>query len=287
MQKDLRVIRSLGYARTLLDIGLEIFLPRLRSSDLSDKEVVGLYEAVSFRMWQFGAVMNCHITIAWSSLNVVDHHQATKMLGQFLNRCRKWGRVGLVGASPGPDRRRQLRRPGRKRHRQQSGEAFIFRYIFVNECSGERGFHSHVLCHLPWWQLAAFTPWTRAILSHLTHHPCDETTVKVVPSRERNVTASVERQWSWFRYMCKQLDPQMTHGYGDMNEAPRRLRDILQLWPYRSNALPVTCDRPTGASRDIGGNARKAAGFRAIFYQTGGLTRLYDGHELDEYQRRQ
>ena len=66
----------------------------------------------------------------------------------------------------------------------------------------------------------------------------------------------------------------------------QRLRDVLQLWPYQS-ALPVRLPEGqlTGASRDIGEKAQRDAGFLSEL-RSGDLTRIYDGHELEEYRTR-
>jgi hypothetical protein len=72
---------------------------------------------------------------------------------------------------------------------------------------------------------------------------------------------------------------------------PRRapaaaLRDVLRLRPERS-ALPVTLaeGQLTGASRDIRAKAQRDAGFVSEL-TSGDLTRIYDGHELEEYRTR-
>ena len=66
----------------------------------------------------------------------------------------------------------------------------------------------------------------------------------------------------------------------------QRLRDVLQLWPYQS-ALPVRLPEGqlTGASTDIRTAAQRDAGFFSEL-TSGDLTRIYDGHELEEYQTR-
>jgi hypothetical protein len=56
----------------------------------------------------------------WSTLGIKDHIQATKLLGEYLNRAQKWARVGLPEA-----------RPSRQRRRARTCEGFIFRYVYV------------------------------------------------------------------------------------------------------------------------------------------------------------
>jgi hypothetical protein len=65
--------------------------PKLRWSHLNHKEVERLWNAMSFHMWQYGGVMTVHVVILWKTLAVTDHTQARHLLGQYLNRCQKWG----------------------------------------------------------------------------------------------------------------------------------------------------------------------------------------------------
>ena len=172
-------------------------VPKLKWSDLSGREVVKLFKNISFSMWRFGPVgiMNTHITILWSTLGIKDHNRATKLLGEYLNRAQRWARVGLPEA-----------RPSRQRRRARTCEGFIFRYVYVHECGGAHGFHSHILAHVPKEAVPAFAAWTRSILPQLARHQGTEQTVKVVASQERDERGAVDRCWCWFRYLTKQLD---------------------------------------------------------------------------------
>ena len=91
------------------------YYPVLRPSDLTGYEVVKLYNAISFAMWQFGpsAIPNCHIVILWATLGVTDHEHAARLLGEYLNRCQKWAVVGLPETP-------------RRRRRARTGEGFVF-----------------------------------------------------------------------------------------------------------------------------------------------------------------
>ena len=55
--------------------------------------------------------------------------------------------------------------------------------------------------------------------------------MKVVVWHAKNEHDAVERQWHGFRYICKQLEPEPEPKWGIPEEPPRRLRDVLQLWP--------------------------------------------------------
>ena len=257
-------------------------VPKLKWSALSDREVVRLYDALSFALWQFGpsAIMSVHITILWKTLGVTDHTRARQLLGQYFNRCQKWARVGFTAPL---DRRRRRQRSLRQT---RYGDGFVFRYGFTNECGGDKGFHSHVLANVPQRLGPDFKTWSRQTLAKLARHPGTAETVKVVVSPAKNEHDAVERQWDWFRYICKQLELELEPRWGNLAEPPQRLRDVLKLRPERS-VLPVRLaeGQLTGASRDIREKAQRAAGFVSEL-TSGDLTRIYDGHELDEYRAR-
>jgi Transposase DDE domain len=267
-EEVLQVIPNLSAAES----GAAGAAPQLYWSDLNYRQVVRLWNAVSFHMWQYGEVMSAHIIIAWRGLEVTNHANARHLLGQYLNRCQKWARVGFTASL---DLRRQLQWSLRQ---SRYGDGFNFRYVFTNECSGTRGFHSHILASVPDRLRPNFEAWSRQTLAKLAKHPGTAETVMVVPSNAKNEHDAVERQWHCVRYICKQLEPEP--------EPSQRLRNVLRLWPYRS-ALPMTipADQLTGASRDIRTAAQRAAGFLSEL-TSGDLTRIYDGHELEEYRAR-
>ena len=245
--------------------------PRLmRSSDLTGDHVLRLFNAVSFGMQQYGAVMNVHVVILWETLMVHGHERASELLSEFLNQAKKWARVGL----PGSDRQRR---------RERTGEGFEFRYIWVHENGRERGFHSHILCMVPAASVNDFRAWSMKALQRLAGHRGDRRTVRVIASRERTEQSSIQRAWAWYRYVAKQLDPAVQ--YGPVDERLRPLREILKLWPHRA-ALPVQCRQLVGGSRDLWTKAQRDAGFVSKL-EFGDLDRIYDGHEMNDWRTRQ
>jgi hypothetical protein len=132
-----------------------------------------------------------------------------------------------------------------------------------------------------------FEAWSRQTLGNLAQHPGTAKTVKVVVSHAKSEHDAVERQWHWFRHICKQLEPEPEPRWGNIEEPRQRLRDVLQLWSYQS-ALPVTLPEGqlTGASRDIRGKAQRDAGFLSEL-TSGDLTRIYAGHELEAWRAQQ
>jgi hypothetical protein len=241
-----------------------------KSSDLTGEQVVRLYDAIAFAMWQHGAIMNTHVVILWETLWVHDHKRATTLLSEYLNQAKKWARVGTVGAP-------------RQRRRGRTGEGFEFRYVYVHECGGAAGFHSHILCTVPQPTAKAFAAWSRKTLARLARHHGDGRTVRVVASNARDEGAAVARGWNWFRYISKQLDQNV--GWGPVDGPFRPLREILKLWPYRT-ARPVACAQMVGGSQDIWTKAQRESGFKSEL-RSGELERIYYGKELDDWRERE
>jgi hypothetical protein len=129
----------------------------------------------------------------------------------------------------------------------------------------------------------AFSLWTRQILVRLTGHPGDEHTVRVVASKEKTERAAVERSWAWFRYLAKELSPDI--GVRRIGGPVIPLRDVLKVWPRRAN-LPVTCGQLVGGSRDIWTKAQRDAGFKSQL-EYGDPRQIYDGNELFTWRERE
>jgi hypothetical protein len=148
------------------------------------------------------------------------------LLGLFLNAARKWAKVG-----DNPDPRRQ---------RARTGKAFVLRWVYTNECSGDAGMHSHVLATIPQPAVAAFKAWTQRILQKLTGQAGDETSVDI-KVRFGSEEVMIRRGWCWFRYIAKQADRTTITDYpGKSNERIVSLRDAMRLWPHQ-DLQPVRC----------------------------------------------
>ena len=205
-----------------------------KSSDLTAKHVVRLYNAIAFAMWQHVAIMNTHVVILWETLGVYDHNRATTLLSEYLNQAKKWAGVGMVGKP-------------RQRRRERTSEGFTFRFVYVHENATQRGFHTHILCTVPWSMAKAFAAWSMRTLARLARHNGDKRTVRVVARYARDEAAAVARCWNSFRYITKQLDPNVGIGWAD--EPLRQLRAVLKVWPHRT-ALPRRSVLARRCSRD-------------------------------------
>jgi len=173
-------------------------------------------------------------------------------------------------------------RKPRQRRRERTGEGFTFRFVYVHENATQRGFHTHILCTVPWSLAKDFSAWSMRTLARLARHHGDGRTVRVVARYARDEGVAVARCWNWFRYITKQLDENVRWG---PDAGPfRPLREILMVWPHRT-ALPVACAQMVGGSQDIWTKAQREAGFKSEL-QWGDPERIYDGRELDDGRHR-
>jgi hypothetical protein len=179
--------------------------PKLKWCELSGRDVVRLFDAISFSNWRDGpaGLFNCCCTITWGTLAVRDHQHAAHLLGDFIDGAQKWARVG------GPDHR-----PDRRRYRSQVGEGFALHFAYTHENSGVRGFHSNLLMTIPAVRFPAFAVWARQSLSRLAVHPGTKETLDFSRSRHRLEQAQVRWQWRQFKYIAKLCDPDVTFRRG-------------------------------------------------------------------------
>ena len=56
--------------------------PTTPRASMLRSEVPRLYSAMAFAMWQYGKVMNGHLTICWKLLGVTDPNKAVQILSE-------------------------------------------------------------------------------------------------------------------------------------------------------------------------------------------------------------
>jgi hypothetical protein len=173
--------------------------------------------------------------------------------------------------------------------RPRTGNDFVFRYVYVHECSGQQGVHSHVLTALPQPAVAAFTAWTLALLPRLTGGQAGNPRSVVFRVRFGSEQVLIDRCWHWFRYLAKQCDAtQLRDNNNDLSKGKGYtvlLRDVLQLWSHQ-HLQPVHCRQLSNASHDINVGAQRRAGpFQGLLWRR--LDRLYDGAEVEHWRQRQ
>ena len=255
--------------------------PLVRASMLRS-EVPRLYSAMAFAMWQYGQVMNAHVTILWKLLGVTDPNKAAEILSKYNHEAAKWLSIG--------DGDEVVRS---RRSRRASGTSAPHLFVYVHEQAQEKGFHTHELMCLPVGRAQAFAEWSKERLARLSKcaRP-DEAAVFFSPASKKRRQFSpyqgglesfaVGRHWQWFRYLTKSLDPDHQER-SPVDGTWHVARDLFQMKrPFMATG-PVTCRKLAGCSESIGPGAQHGAGFVSKF-EAGDWAGLYDGSELDDYR---
>lgn len=159
----------------------------MRESWLTRREVRKIYNAMSYAMFKDGIIMNTHLIIIWSMMGL-SPEEGNAILGKYLHGAQKWLRVGC--------------KP-RKRRVASARTGTELRFAWVHENAPGRGFHSHVLLHLPYGLKKDFEMWSRTYLVKLTGRHFAWKAFRLCPSYEKIESAEVARAWSWFRYLPK------------------------------------------------------------------------------------
>jgi hypothetical protein len=234
----------------------------LHPAELTGKEVVKLYNAIAFAMWQFGLPMNAHATLNWGLMGVTDPESAMKVLGKYNHEVAKWVR------RKGPD------------IYSRGGEHI---YVYVHENGGTNGFHTHQLMYVRPAFRRELDIWSRRCLMRAIgvtgiHEKSFHLTARMSPIEETNVS----RCWNWFRYIAKQLPDNVAAL--DRNGGSHSARAVLRLWQFRQ-MKPLPVPDAVKVSHNIGESAQREAGFISLLRQ-GKFDRLFFGNEMDEWRRR-
>ncbi|TYO67402.1 hypothetical protein FXV83_05320 [Bradyrhizobium hipponense] len=242
--------------------------PKMKGSALTGKDVRRVYNAIAYAMWQ-GVILNTHLIIVWSMMNLSEE-SGVETLGAYLHEAGKWLRS--EGAPRGKKSARSVR------------TKTDLRYVYVHEKIAQRGFHSHILIHLPPALKKEFEAWSRSALSRLTGRNYDRNAFRVILGYGRFEEDQVRNVWRWYRYLMKSVEPRLGLGWTDEKGVyqERTYRQLLKVWNVKGTALDV----PEGislskASHNIGNNAQKLDGFVARL-QRNDWDELYAGRELDE-----
>lgn len=215
-------------------------------SDLLTTDVGKVYDAMSYAMLHHGVVMNMHLIVIWPMMGLTEA-EGSIILGKYLHGAQKWLSVGC--------------KP-RKRRVADARTGTEFRFVWIHENAPDRGFHSHILCHLPIALKKEFETWSRAYLAKLTGKPFPWKAFRLVRSYAKTEHGEVRRAWSWFRYISKQLSTKSGYRWygpdGEIHESSAR--DIINPWPYRKS-LPVPYMKRSGVSHNIGKKRQIEDGF--------------------------
>lgn len=254
------------------------FTRKYRPAVLTD-EPAKLYNALAFAQWNYGLVLNSHLTITWSLLGVRDQRQAVDILSKFNQEAGRWLAIDNAG------RRRK------RTSTETWGGRSLYVYAYIHEHTNERGFHTHQLFHAPDGKAKAFSEWTPHRLAELAglDGPVADA-VFFTPGTKRDGFSphmarfkknEVERCWAYFRYLIKNLDPDQAKEVGDQSANQRA---IFKAETNYVEPPPVYCKKVFGCSENIGIGEQRGTGFVSKF-DAGDWDRLYDVSELAAFQR--
>lgn len=189
-----------------------------------------LYGAVAYAN-TLGLVMNCHVSITWGLLGILDHTEAANTLThRVIKTLREWyknhiGRDQLV-------------------------------WLYVHENGRIHGFHTHLMLAIPNDLRMAFREWLKSRLS-------DVCRLDSMTEEAWHVTAPpsdpIGRQWIYFQYLIKGIDENETLpsrvGWHTHIPISRLIRFGVE------NPGNVRCRKKCGVSNLIGAKARSLSPF--------------------------
>ncbi|MGY3472274.1 hypothetical protein [Bradyrhizobium ottawaense] len=242
--------------------------PKMKGSALTGDDVRRVYNAIAYALWQ-GVILNTHIVIVWSMMNLSEE-SGVEILGAYLHEAGKWLRC-----EGGPRGKKSARSVRTKTD---------LRYVYVHESVAQRGFHSHILIHLPPTLKREFEAWSRSALSRLTGRHCDRNAFRVILGYGRFEEDQVRNVWRWYRYLMKTFESRLGIAWTDEKGDHQQLtyRELLKAWNVKGSALDV----PEGislskASHNIGKDAQARDQFVSRLERCD-WDELYGGRELDE-----
>lgn len=267
-----------GYQETPVPVWSNPFsVRRMRPAVLKD-EAGRLYNAIAFAQWCYGLVMNAHVTINWGLLGVADHRHAADILSKFNQESAKWLKVDSRG-----------RRRKNTEVRTWGGKS-LYCYAYIHENTNERAFHTHQLFHAADGKAKAYSEWASCRLAELAGQKgVVPDAVFFTPGTKRDgfsphisrfKSNEVERCWVYFRYLVKNLDPNLPK-YVEGRSSNQRA--IFKAETNYVEPPPVYCQKLFGCSENIAEGQQKAARFVSKF-DSGKWDELYNGSELAEFQ---
>ena len=223
---------------------------RLTAAQFND-----LYSAVAYAN-TLGLVMNCHVSITWGLLGILDHTEAANALThRVIKALRQW-------------------------YKDHTGRDQLA-WLYVHENGRIHGFHTHLMLAIPNDLRMAFREWLKSRLS-------DVCRLDSMPDEAWHITAPpsdpIARQWRYFLYLTKGIDENdmLPSRVGWHSHIPvSRLINV-----GLENPGEVRCRKKCGVSNLIGVKARQRAGFRSLLDQ--GVTdvrRMYAGVEYLNHLR--
>lgn len=234
-----------------------------RTGYLPHEEVHELYRAIAFSNAHLGVILNTFVTITFSTLGLSGHGSAKTLFRKVKHETQK-----LL-----------------QRHRVVP----VIVYVFEN--SPVHGLHVHCLLYVPSYGRRDFRIAVRGYLERLAgvQNGLPRHTVRFRHCRERGSTCDrITRQWYWFRYMVKGIDPNVFVLDLEEPEAwSKRLpvKEALALEKLEKSR-PIDFSPRSGVTENIGKSARGKAGFVSRFDKSRSGRALYTAAEYDDWERR-
>jgi hypothetical protein len=194
------------------------------------------YSAVAYANSQ-GAILNTHITLTWPLLGYEEHTAASAALQSgLIKHMREWFRHK---ADP-------LERP--------------FAWMYVHECSGSTGFHTHFLVFIPLEWRAEFKVWLDQRLTRLSRQrPRPKGAVHLSPAR---ADRALMHQWRQFGYLMKSVDPRESLPVFPGSAITVPLTDLVE-WAHEGPG-EVKCKLRIGIANEIRASARAGDQYRSL-----------------------
>ncbi len=260
-------------AKSKREQGAVVCEQSLIPTHISKEQLIDLYSAVSFANG-FGAAMNVHVIIHWGNLGYLSHIEAAKSLqDDFFDSLREWYNYNNWECHD-------------KHGIEHPHELY---WIYSHECSRTSAFHTHILLAIPEELREKFRAWVKQRVKTLSKRTPEEKkndakdktkgVVKIVcpPSHP------IKRQWIFFQYICKGLDPKASVTI-PAYEKTVPMADLLQF--YYQNPGVINCKNRIGYSRNLSRKQRAKHGFLS-FMERGNFDRriLYSSLVYDSWHR--
>lgn len=228
-----------------------------RRQHLGAEDAREIIDAASFLVQLRGNLINSQITFVWNLLGTDNDVAATKLFSDFtreLNmRFRAWGHP--------------------------------LDYVYVHERSLERGFHTHMITHIPVFLRTRVVDWTKDFFGRRSPGGVHTEAVKLQISGRRGLPGQMELHQHRVLYLCKGLDPEALD-----RDAGGKLKPVLELIGVpevrRRVAGEIWCAQRRGCSHSLSSAARKAGYPARSAMREKDWGGLWSGWELDEHRKR-
>ena len=228
-------------------------------------QAINAINGMLFANWKYGLVFNTHLTITYKYGGIEIDRHAARVLPKFTNEMAKWIKRQKLTCLWDSKRK--------------SWNSCLF--LYSHEQSRDKGFHTHLVTHIPVEVKDAFNGWAQQRLSKLMPGPVQPELLHISHTYGRGDWKALGGQKRLVTYVLKGTDPMPFD-----KDSGQKLVDVLDIpKKWRRPAGRITTDKRVGLSRNISASARLKAGFESCF-DKGQDARIYSGDELEEFEAR-